>query len=508
MASSSLPLGKATSATKITDLDEDSLAQCASYLNLHDVCNLASTCSFLKSVAYSDPIWQRFFREQWQKLPSSSLPTSGARDMYLARHTAVQQFKFTDPFYCNLYATSDPVKDLFFARNAIFFSQGSIVQGITMTSNPKGTTVDFLGMHSLRGHKARITCTRLFSLDEIPLSQGQTEREQNVLVTSSCDRTIRIWWKGSCLRCLRGHSSPVLSLSNKLLGDDSSKVLASGGEDGTVRLWSLGPSGKRGQHALKATLHGHQKPVNLMSVAGHNTSLLVTIARDSKVRVWDTTVSSPIRSSGCVGMTSVPGVPINMKCHESLLYVAAGSSVTAIDLRTMQKVITAAVHQPKLYSFDIFPSKSLICTGGDGRAMLWDIRRNQEQSKPEPIAELDGHYGPVTLLHMDAYKIVTGGRNDENVNVWEANTGEQTNSLLACSSEDYGTKIGCDALAVNGSRIITAGGYDDASLLSFRDFNNATNVVTELGKEPLSKFWDSMSDGNNNNDLNLFIVCR
>lgn len=66
-------------------------------------------------------------------------------------------------------------------------------------------------------------------------------------------------------------------------------------------------------------------------------------------------------------MASVHGAPVNMKCHESLLYVAAGPSVTAIDLRTMQRVLTAAVHQPKLYSFDIVPSKSVICTGGDGR---------------------------------------------------------------------------------------------------------------------------------------------
>lgn len=67
-------------------------------------------------------------------------------------------------------------------------------------------------------------------------------------------------------------------------------------------------------------------------------------------------------------MTSVLGSPVDMKCHESLLYVAAGSSVATIDLRTMQRVVTAAVAQCEvLYSFDILPSKSLICTGGDGK---------------------------------------------------------------------------------------------------------------------------------------------
>lgn len=74
--------------------------------------------------------------------------------------------------------------------------------------------------------------------------------------------------QGTCQRCFRGHNGPVSALSDKLLGDGTGKMLASGGEDGTVRLWSLNSSGKRGQHALKATLHGHEKPIKLMSVAG------------------------------------------------------------------------------------------------------------------------------------------------------------------------------------------------------------------------------------------------
>lgn len=96
------------------------------------------------------------------------------------------------------------------------------------------------------------------------------------------------------------------------------------------------------------------------------------------MKVWDTVsaTSSVIRTSCYVGMTSVPGTPLKMKCHESLLYVASGSSVTAVDLRTMQKVITAAVHQPKLCSFDAVPSKCLISTGGDGRYDYHFERRN------------------------------------------------------------------------------------------------------------------------------------
>lgn len=76
-------------------------------------------------------------------------------------------------------------------------------------------------------------------------------------------------FQGSCRRCFRGHNGSVTALSDKLLGNGTGKVLASGGEDGTVRLWSLSSSGKRGQLALKATFYGHEKPIKLMSVAGY-----------------------------------------------------------------------------------------------------------------------------------------------------------------------------------------------------------------------------------------------
>ncbi|KAF7819681.1 putative E3 ubiquitin ligase complex SCF subunit sconB [Senna tora] len=478
--------------TTITDLNVDSLAHSAAYLNLQDVCNLAMTCRYLKRVAYSDSIWHRFFWEHWlQSLSSSSLPSCGVREMYLARRTAVQQFKFGDPSVANFYTDVEPFKHLQLSGNDIFLTRGSLIEMINMDRYQSGK--DFAS--TLNDHKARITCMRLFSVNDISFLRGKTEREQKVLVTSSCDHSIRLWWKGSCQKCFRGHSGPVLSLSNKLLGEDNSKILASGGEDGTVRLWSLSSSGKRGQQALKATLYGHEKPVNLMSVAGHKTSLLATVSRDSKLRVWDTATSSAVRSSCCVGMTSVTGAPINLKCHESLLYIASGSSITAVDLRTMQKVITAAVHLPKLYSFDIVPSKSLFCTGGYGRAMLWDIRRNQA----EPIAELDGHCGPVTLLHMDPYKIVSGGHEDTYINVWEVDTGAQTNSLSCCCIEKDGhsNSSGCVAMAVDGSRIATASHCGENGIVRFRDFNNGSSPVMKLeDEEHSSKFWDSSTDGN------------
>lgn len=109
-----------------------------------------------------------------------------------------------------------------------------------------------------------------------------------------------------------------------------------------------------------------------------------------------------------------------------------------------------------------------------GRAMLYDTRRNLGTLNSEPIAVDGGHRGPVTYLHMDPYKIVTGSPVDRHFNVLDANTGALTNSLT-CGLE-YGTN---NALAVNGSRIVTGGVIDvaDVGRLLFRDFANASCPV-------------------------------
>lgn len=79
--------------------------------------------------------------------------------------------------------------------------------------------------------------------------------------------------QGRSQRCFRGHNGPVTTLADTLLGNSGSKVLASGGEDCTVRLWSVGASGK--QHPL-LTYHGHEKPLSFVTVARYEHPLHIS----------------------------------------------------------------------------------------------------------------------------------------------------------------------------------------------------------------------------------------
>ncbi|KAJ3694117.1 hypothetical protein LUZ60_009597 [Juncus effusus] len=468
------PAGEKT----LAELSPDAVAHCAEFVDVGDIFSLSMTCKSLRSALYSDYIWSRLYKERW---PNHQV-TCGASDMrqvYLDRLIAVQQMKFEDPKSVVLVSdTSMNIHNhVVMDRSNIWASQGSDVGWYKLNSSSEMTA----GSERLKSHGARITNMRLIPISDTFLSRNETKSTKNVLITSSADRTIRLWWKGKSQRCFKGHNGPVTALADKIVGSDESKFLTSGGEDCTVRVWSLGSNHKNNNHAV-ATFHGHQKPLSFLSVAWHKPSLLISISKDSKLRVWDTASSN---SSPCVGSTSILGMPpVRIKCHDTNCYIATRSFINSIDLRTMQKNFSVPVKNSEIFSFEILPSNWMICTGLADKALLWDIRKLHQNSAP--IAELESN-GKVTLLHMDLHKIVTAGPDDNFINIFEPATGNLVNRLDCCVKD--GNTNGVISMAVDKSRIVTAG-FPSGELL-FKDFIDCSKPVNLRENEAgLSKFWD------------------
>src|SRR4029077_2726224 len=101
---------------------------------------------------------------------------------------------------------------------------------------------------------------------------------RGLLASGGQDGTVRLWEQlgGRLVATLRGHTGTVFSVSLSADG----RLLASGGMDGTVRLWEA-PTGR-----LLATLEGHTNAVRGVALSADG-QLLASGSFDGTVRLWD-----------------------------------------------------------------------------------------------------------------------------------------------------------------------------------------------------------------------------
>jgi transcriptional regulator with XRE-family HTH domain len=118
------------------------------------------------------------------------------------------------------------------------------------------------------------------------------------LASGGMDRTVRLWQTpfatlasdeqvagGRLLATLPGHTGVVYGVALSADG----RLLTSGGQDGTVRLWGA----STGQPL--ATLHGHTGGVRGVALSGDG-RLLVSGGQDGTMRVWETSSGAPLHT--------------------------------------------------------------------------------------------------------------------------------------------------------------------------------------------------------------------
>jgi WD40 repeat protein/transcriptional regulator with XRE-family HTH domain len=232
---------------------------------------------------------------------------------------------------------------------------------------------------------------------------------------------------------LTGHTGAVFSVAFSPDG----KILATGNDHGTVRLWDLAT------HRQITTLIRHRGVV--LSVAfSPDGKTLATANADGTVRLWDLATHRPI--------TTLTGVVLSVAFSpdgKTLATANADGTVRLWDLATHRQ-IGAPLHvgAPLSVTFSpdgvVFtdqgggalevafsPGGKLLATGyGDGTVRLWDLAAHRQ------IATLTSQARPITALAFSpGGKLLASAGADGTVRLWNPATGRPVGAPLHASAQ-------------------------------------------------------------------------
>uniref|UniRef100_A0AAX7TS94 U3 small nucleolar RNA-associated protein 13 C-terminal domain-containing protein n=1 Tax=Astatotilapia calliptera TaxID=8154 RepID=A0AAX7TS94_ASTCA len=240
---------------------------------------------------------------------------------------------------------------------------------------------------------------------------------------ASCakDRSVRVWHMDSDsgqVRCVAqgsGHTNAVGSISCSRM---KASFVATGSQDCTVKVWDLPAdcSAEGGIHQLtaRATEKAHDKDVNSVAVSP-NDKLLASGSQDRTAKLWSLTGEGTVSLLGVFrghrrGVWAVCFSPVD----QVLATTSADGTAKLWSLQDFSCLKTFEGHDASVLKV-IFVSRGtqLLTSGSDGLVKLWTIKTN------ECVKTLDAHQDKVWGLHASRKddKMVTGSA-DSNITVW------------------------------------------------------------------------------------------
>jgi len=197
------------------------------------------------------------------------------------------------------------------------------------------------------------------------------------------------------------------------------KILASGGKDGTIRLWDIATG-----QSLGEPLRGHKDEVNSISFSPDG-KILASGSKDETIRLWDTTtgqsLGEPLENGDLV-------YSVTFSSDGKLLASGGYNSIQLWDVASRQSIGTPLRgHELWVWSVAFSPDGKLLASGSvDKTIRLWDVATRQQIGEP-----LKGHKHNINSITFSPDgKTLASGSTDYTIRLWDVATRQQIGEPL------------------------------------------------------------------------------
>ncbi|NWJ00442.1 KTNB1 protein, partial [Crypturellus undulatus] len=221
---------------------------------------------------------------------------------------------------------------------------------------------------------------------------------------------------------ITAHSSNVSSL---VLGKCSGRLLATGGDDCRVNIWSVNKPN------CIMSLTGHTTPIESLQI-NTNEELIVAGSQSGSIRVWDLEAAKILRT-----LLGHKANICSLDFHPFGSFVASGSLDTNIklwDVRRKGCVFRYKGHTQAVRCLRFSPDGKWLASAADDHTVkLWDLAAGKI------MFEFTGHTGPVNVVefHPNEY-LLASGSSDRTVRFWDL----EKFQVVSCIEEEA-TPVRC-----------------------------------------------------------------
>lgn len=270
--------------------------------------------------------------------------------------------------------------------------------------------------YHLKGHTDIVVCVKAFASDPMRL------------VSSSKDCTVLVWqfnpdtMEGQVIYKGLGHTHAVYSIGMS----PYEQVFYSGGEDTTLKRWSIAQSNAIGAEIksliASQTVKAHEARIDAIDVSP-NDQLVATGSRDKTARIFSASTLQIIATlkGHRRGVNSIQFSPV-----DQVIVTAADVTLRMWNLQDFTCVKSFQGHDCAVLNFSFLSSGlQMVSMGSDGNMRLWNCKLN------ECIKTIDAHSGNTWSMSLtkDDSKIATGGQ-DEKLIIWKDTTDEMREQRL------------------------------------------------------------------------------